>query len=362
VKIDLPLAVPDGALAPVPALAAAAEAAGADSISYSELSSDPLLHLTLAAGATSIVALMTNITVAFARSPMLLAVQARAIQDYSRGRLLLGLGSQVKPHIERRFGMPWSSPAARMAEYIAAMHAIWHAWATGSKLDFRGDFYSHTLMTPMFTPPTQQPAPPVLVAAVGSQMTETAGAAADGLLVHSFSTERYLREVTLPALERGRRRSHGSTVKSEFEIVVSPFVVTGATAEATARCDKRVREQLAFYGSTPAYKPVLELHGWGELADELNRLSKTSGSAKWRQMGQLIDDDVLAAFAVVAEPADVGAELVRRYSDVVTRCSMSALGIDDRSVAEGIADGIRVADRAAKLVRGRPTQQGNVMR
>lgn len=356
-KVDFPLAAPGGALAAVPALAAAAEAAGADSISCSELSSDPLLHLTLAAGATASVALMTNITVAFARSPMLLAVQARAIQDFSRGRLLLGLGSQIKPHIERRFNMPWSAPAARMAEYIDAMRAIWNAWETGDKLDFRGDFYSHTLMTPMFTPPTEQPPPPVLVAAVGTRMTETAGAVADGLLVHSFSTERYLREVTLPALKRGRCRSRVSTGDGEFEIVVSPFVVTGATPEATARCEERVREQLAFYGSTPAYKPVLELHGWGELADELNRLSKTSDSARWRQMGQLIDDDVLATFAVVAKPSDVGAELLRRFGNVVTRCSISELGIDDRSVIEVIADGLRDADRAPELVRGRPTNK-----
>src|SRR3546814_838553 len=181
---------------------------------------------------------MTNILVAFARTPMTLATQARALQDYSRGRLVLGLGSQIKPHVERRYSMPWSAPAARMAEFVSALRAIWDAWETGDKLDFRGDFYTHTLMTPMFTPPSETPAPPVFIAAVGPKMCETAGAVADGMLVHGFSTERYLREVTLPALERGA----GGTLRDGFEVVDLSFLVTGRDEEQMAGSAKSVKE------------------------------------------------------------------------------------------------------------------------
>lgn len=191
-RVAVPLAVPQDALKHVAEVAKRAEAAGMDGVSYGEMASDPMLHLTVASGVTSRVQLMTNIIVAFARSPMVLAVQARSLQDYSGGRLILGIGSQIKPHIERRFSMPWSSPAARMAEYIAAMRAIWYSWETGEKLNFRGDYYTHTLMTPMFTPRSDFPAPKIFLAAVGERMTETAGAAADGILIHPFSTARYI--------------------------------------------------------------------------------------------------------------------------------------------------------------------------
>ncbi|MGH8862746.1 MAG: TIGR03617 family F420-dependent LLM class oxidoreductase [Jatrophihabitantaceae bacterium] len=259
-KVGLPLIIPGEALAGVAELACAAEDAGLDGVSYSEMSSDPLLHLTIAAGATSRVDLLTNIVVAFARSPMTLAVQGRAIQDYSEGRLILGLGSQIKPHIQRRFSMPWGSPAARMVEFIEAMRAIWTAWETGDKLDFRGEFYTHTLMTPLFTPPSQSPAPKLFLAAVGDLMTRAAGTAADGLLVHPFSTERYLREVTLPAVAAGRGDRAG-----DFEIVHAAMIVSGRTEEEYADSRRRVAEQVAFYGSTPAYRRVLDLHGWGAL-------------------------------------------------------------------------------------------------
>ncbi|MGX7678185.1 TIGR03617 family F420-dependent LLM class oxidoreductase [Jatrophihabitans sp. DSM 45814] len=348
-KLDLPLSVPDGALAAVPDLARAAEETGFDGITYGETTSDPLLHLAVAAGVTSRVDLLTNIIVAFGRSPMTLAEQGSAVQDYSKGRLILGLGSQIKPHIERRFSMPWSAPAPRMVEYISAMRAIWHSWQTGDRLDFRGDFYTHTLMTPMFVPKVTYPAPKVFLAAVGTVMTEAAGAVADGLLVHGYTTERYLREVTLPALARGRQRAEGTadnvplqaTGGDGFEIVHSPFVVTGRTEEEFARCTMRVRERIAFYGSTPAYKPVLELHGWAELADELNRLSKIDDPGKWQQMGRLIDDDVLNAFAVVGEPGSIGRLLVDRFGKLITRCAVSSGGTDDPNFAIEVARSVR---------------------
>ncbi len=335
----LSLDVPGGALAGAAAAARAVEDAGLDGVLAAELTSDPLLHLTVAAGATSRIDLGTNILVAFARSPMTLAVQARAVQDYSQGRLVLGLGSQIRPHVERRYSMPWSSPAARMAEFVSAMRAIWHAWATGERLAFRGDFYSHTLMTPMFTPPTLFPDPAVLVAGVGPRMTETAGAVADGLLVHPFSTERYLREVSIPALARGAATR--TDAPGPPEVVDSSFVVTGRTEEELAAATRRVREQLAVYGSTPAYRPVLELHGWGELGDELNRLSRGRADDKWQAMGDLVDDEVLHTFAVVAEPSAVAAALARRGAGVVTRYSVNGLGVPDPELLLQVATDLR---------------------
>jgi probable F420-dependent oxidoreductase len=329
-KIDLPLTVKDGALGDVAAVAAQAEAAGFDGVSYSEMSSDPILHLTVAAGATERVDLITNIVVAFARSPMILAVQGRALQDYSRGRLILGLGSQIKPHIEKRYAMPWSAPAARMHEYIRALRAIWHSWETGEPLAFRGEFYAHTLMTPMFTPPTRFGAPRIYLAAVGPRMTAVAGQVADGILVHPFSTASYLREVTLPAL-----------ANPDIDVVSAAFVVTGRDDKELAESAAAVRNQIAFYGSTPAYLPVLEHHGWAELGVELNRLSKTRDPGKWTQMGNLIDDDVLRTFAAVAEPGQVGPQLRERWGSLITRYELNHVGIPDPALQLEIAHSLR---------------------
>jgi probable F420-dependent oxidoreductase len=339
--VVVPLDVPGGALAGVAEAAQEVEAAGLDGVTSAELTSDPMLHLTVAAGATSRIDLGTNLLVAFARSPMTLAVQARAVQDYSQGRLVLGLGSQIRPHIERRFSMPWSSPAARMAEFVSAMRAIWSAWASGERLDFRGDFYRHTLMTPMFTPPTLFPDPKVLVAGVGPKMTETAGAVADGLLVHPFTTERYLRERSVPALARGAARRTDGIGSSTLEVVDSTFLVTGSTEEELAASDRAVRQQLAFYGSTPAYRPVLELHGWGDVGDELNRLSRTRAADRWTAMGELVDDAMLQTFAVVAEPQEVAARLAERGAGVVTRYAVNGIGVPTRELLLEIAADLR---------------------
>ena len=237
---------------------------------------------------------------------MQLAYTAHDLQAYSGGRFILGLGSQIKPHIERRFSMPWSHPAPRMREFIMAMRAIWSAWNDGAKLSFRGDFYQHTLMTPFFSPPPAPGgAPEVFLAAVGEAMTTVAGEVADGLLVHAFSTERYLREVTLPALSAGLAASGRS--RAAVEVSMLAMIATGATEEEMARAVAGTRQQIAFYGSTPAYRGVLDRHGWAGLGDELNSLSRSSREDKWEAMGALIDDEVLHAFAVVAEPADVAA-------------------------------------------------------
>jgi probable F420-dependent oxidoreductase len=232
----------------------------------------------------------------------------------------LGLGSQIKPHITKRFSMPWSHPAPRMRELILAIRAIWECWESGEKLNFRGEFYTHTLMTPFFNP-GQNPYgnPQVLLAAVGTLMTEVAGEAGDGLLVHGFTAEQYLREVSLPALERGAAKA-GKT-RADLTVSYPGFIVTGATEADTAAADTAVRRQIAFYGSTPAYRPVLELHGWGDLQTELNTLSKRG---EWVQMGQLIDDEMLEAFAVVCPIDQVATRVSARFGDVVDRFSFYA--------------------------------------
>ena len=304
-------------------LAKAAEAAkgqedlGFDGLWAAETNHDPFLALTLAAEHTERIQLGTGIAVAFARSPMTLAQTAYNLNAFSEGRFLLGLGSQIKPHITRRFSMPWSHPAARMREFILAMRAIWTSWEEGSKLDFRGDFYEHTLMTPFFNPgPNPHGAPKVFLAAVGELMTKVAGEVADGMLCHGFTTESYLREVTLPALGSGLDAS-GRT-RSDIQLSLPSFVVTGTTDAERDAAAKGVREQLAFYGSTPAYRGVLEHHGWGELQGELNALSK---DGRWVEMGERITDEMVDTFAVVAEPDDVAAGLSARFGDLVDRIS-----------------------------------------
>ena len=293
------------------------EALGYDGLWAAETNHDPFLALTLAAEHTDRIQLGTGIAVAFARSPMTLATTAYNLNAFAEGRFLLGLGSQIKPHITRRFSMPWSHPAPRMKEFICAMQAIWASWEDGTKLDFRGDFYEHTLMTPFFDPgPNPFGAPKVFLAAVGGLMTRVAGEVADGLLCHGFTTESYLREVTLPAISEGL--DAGGRTRADIELSLPAFVVTGTTEEELAAAAKGTREQIAFYGSTPAYRGVLEHHGWGDLQTELNALSK---EGRWVDMGKRIDDDMLATFAVVAEPDQVADQLLARFGDAVDRLS-----------------------------------------
>jgi probable F420-dependent oxidoreductase len=316
------------------------EKAGYDGLWASESAHDPFLPLVLAAEHSERIELGTAIAVAFARSPMQLAYTAHDLQAYSGGRFTLGLGSQIRPHIERRFSMPWSHPAPRMREFIMALRAIWSAWNDGTKLSFRGEFYSHTLMTPFFAPPPAPGgAPKVFLAAVGEVMTAVAGEVADGLLVHAFSTERYLREVTLPALGRGLARAGRDRTEAEVSCLL--LIATGRTEEDMARAVAGTREQIAFYGSTPAYRGVLELHGWGELGDQLNTLSKSSRADKWEVMGTLVDDEVLNAFAVVAEPDRVAAEIRRRFDGLVDRLSFYTAYELDRSVLEPVVRELR---------------------
>ena len=303
-----------------------AESFGYDGVWVPETSHDPFLPLAIAAEHTETIEIGTSIAVAFARSPMTLANTAYDLTKFSQGRFILGLGSQIKPHITKRFSMEWSKPAARMREMVLAMRAIWDCWMNGTKLDFRGDFYTHTLMTPFFDPgPHDHGIPRVFLAGVGPLMTEVAGEVCDGFFCHGFTTERYLREVTIPALEDGRKKA-GKTMEG-FEICGPSFVVTGNNEEELEAAKVGTRQQIAFYGSTPAYKPVLDLHGWGELQGDLNRLSK---EGKWQEMGTLIDDEILETFAVVGEPEQIGPELQKRYGDVISRISFYAPYASDR--------------------------------
>ena len=250
------------------------EAAGYSGAWTAETSHDPFLPLLLAAEHTERLEIGTSIAVAFARSPMTLANTAWDLQAYSQGRFILGLGSQIKPHITKRFSMDWSHPAARMREFVLAMRAIWNTWLTGEKLDFRGEFYTHTLMTPFFTPPASDlegfGPPKVFLAGVGELMTEVAGEVCDGFLCHGFTTEKYLREVTIPALERGRAKA-GKTMEG-FEIMGPSFVVTGNNDEELEAAATGTRQQIAFYGSTPAYRNVCLLYTSPSPRDHLAQL------------------------------------------------------------------------------------------
>ena len=307
----------------VPTTARDLEARGYAGVWASEADHDPFLPLLSAGQATTRLQVGTAIAVAFARSPMTLAMTAHDLQRYTHGRFVLGLGSQVKPHVERRFSMPWSPPVERMREYVAALQAIWTAWQDDTRLRFEGEHYRHTLMTPMFSPAAHEwGAPPVYLAAVGPGMTRLAGEVADGLLAHGFTTARYLRERTLPALEEGLAAA--GRAREAVTVSLAGFVVTGRTDEERAHAAAAVKATIAFYGSTPAYRPVLELHGWSALADELHALSVGRREDKWTAMRDLIDDEVLGTFAVVGAPDELGPQVRERFEGLVDRFSVYA--------------------------------------
>jgi probable F420-dependent oxidoreductase len=296
-----------------------AEERGYDGWFVGETAHDPLLACVVAGQASERLQVGTAITVAFPRSPMHVAYAAHDLQALTGGRFVLGLGSQIKPHIEKRFSTPWSRPAARMREYVLALRAIWHAWEHGERLRFEGELYRHTLMTPFFTPPDHGFGPPaVWVAAVGPRMTEITGEVADGLLCHGFTTDRYLTEVTLPTLTAGAEQAGRS--RGDLEVALPVFVVTGRDDAETAEVEAGVKAQIAFYGSTPAYRVVLDLHGWGELHEQLHQRSL---AGDWAGMTAMIDDEVLHTFAVVAPPDEVGRAIRQRYDGLVDRVSLS---------------------------------------
>ena len=295
-----------------------AEAADYDAWLTGETAHDPLLSCAIAAEHATRIQVGTAIAVAFPRSPMHVAYTAHDLHALSQGRFVLGLGSQVRAHVEKRFSATWSSPAARMREFVLALRTIWHAWEEGERLRFEGEFYRHTLMTPFFAPaPHGFGPPPVWLAAVGPRMTEVAGEVADGLLCHGFTTDRYLTEVTLPTLKVGAARA--DTSRHDLEVALPVFVVTGDDEREWAEVERGVRAQIAFYGSTPAYRSVLDLHGWGALHERLHELSR---AGDWDAMTAAVDDEVLHTFAIVAEPHRIGAAIVERYSGLIDRISL----------------------------------------
>ncbi|HVU72712.1 MAG TPA: TIGR03617 family F420-dependent LLM class oxidoreductase [Mycobacteriales bacterium] len=305
-----------GDLAGAGVAAADAEAAGYAGAFTGELTNDPFLPLALAAPATERLTLGTSIVVAFARSPMTVAYTAHDLQRLSGGRFVLGLGSQVKAHITRRFSMPWGRGAEQMRDYVHALHAIWHSWESGERLAFDSEHYRHSLMPPAMVPaPHGFPRPPIYIAGVGDVMTQVAGEVGDGFLCHGFSTPRWIAERTLPALTEGRRRA--GKAMDGYVVKASTFLATG-TDEEIAKAVDTIKGQIAFYASTPAYKPVLDLHGWGDLGTELTQLSK---SGRWSEMPDLVDDDVLDGFAIVAPPADVPRLVRERFDGLVDRLS-----------------------------------------
>ncbi len=306
------------------------ERLGYDGLRVAELDHEPFMPLALAASQTSTIELVTSVAVAFARNPMSLAIQAHDLNAFSRGRFLMGIGSQVKPHITRRFSMPWHKAARQMREFIEAMNAIFDCWYEGKTLEYVGEYYQHTLMPKTFTPQNIEfGRPKVLLSATGPLMTKVAAELADGMIMHPFSSEKYMSEVSMPAIQEGLRRS-GRTL-DDFIIDYAPMIATGTTEEELNTSIAVVRDRIAFYGCTVAYKPVLDIHGWGELQDELivlNRQHKTN------QMSDLITDEMVRTIAIVGEPLEVIESMRDRLAGVVGRTGFSVDGFSDHQISE----------------------------
>lgn len=289
------------------------EGLGADGVFSFENSHDPFLPLAAAAPVSSL-ALTTNVAIAFPRSPMHLAHTAWDLQALSSGRFRLGLGAQVRPHVEKRYGSTWGNPVEHLREWVEAVRAILEHWQHGTPLRFEGRYTRHTLMTLAFNPgPNPFGIPPILVGALGPQMTRMAAEVADGLLVMPFNSARHLAERTLPAVDAGLAAS-GRT-RDDLEITIEVIAGVGRTDEELARA-RQITGILGFYGSTPSYRPVLDVHGWGDLQPELNRLSK---QGDWATMAGLVDDEMLHTLAVFGSPTEVAAQIVERYGDVADR-------------------------------------------
>jgi probable F420-dependent oxidoreductase len=280
--------------------------------------------------------LMTNVAIAFPRSPMHLAYAAYDLQTLSRGRFRLGLGSQVKPAIQRRYGSAWVRPVAQMREIVLATKAILNRWEGTAPLDFRGEFTTHTLMTPNFDPgPNPYGLPKIHVGALGPKMTEMTAEVADGILVMPFNSARHFAERSLPAIDRGLATA-GRT-RDDFEIVVEAIMAVGETDEEIETASRGVRGLLSFYGSTPSYRPVLEVEGWGDVQPELNAMSKRG---EWAEMSSLITEEMVDTIAVRGRPAECAAELVRRFGSAADRVCLYFPGypISDDALARLVAE------------------------
>ena len=308
-----------GALTDMATVARDLEHMGFDGLYTAEAAHEPFFSLTLAAEHTTRATLFTSIAIAFARNPMDLAQMADSLHRLSSGRFALGLGSQIRPHIENRYSMPWTAPIPRMREMVEAIKAIQRTWQDGVPLDFRGESYRHTLMTPFFDPgPNPFGAPPVWMGCLGPRMTTAAAEVADGLLLHPFHSERYFHDHVVPSIVAGLAASERG--RESISVSVTPIICTGSTDEEIERAIAGVNVLLAFYGSTPSYRVTLDAHGWGDLQTELNHLTK---EGRWDLIPTLIDDEVRETITVCGAPHQIG-ELVRaRYGDAVDRVGLS---------------------------------------
>ena len=301
----------------VAGMAAELEAAGFDGAYTFEGQSDPFITVAAAAMNSEELELMTSIAVAFSRNPMNLAYLGNDLQNLSKGRFILGLGAQVKAHIERRFSMPWSKPAARMREMVQAVRAIWDCWQTGDKLNFEGEFYRHTLMSPVFAPqPNEHGMPKIYIAGVGPVMTEVAAEVGDGYFLHPFNTALSMDQLSLAAIARGLGKA--DKPRGDYEVSAQVITATGLDEESMNAAIASARNQIAFYASTPAYLPVLKCHGWEDLQTDANQMMR---EGKWAELNNLIDDDILNTFAVVGTPTEVAGKIATRFGGKVDRIS-----------------------------------------
>ncbi|MBI3840397.1 MAG: TIGR03617 family F420-dependent LLM class oxidoreductase [Thaumarchaeota archaeon] len=307
---------------------------GFDCFWANETKHDPFVQVALASANTKTIGVGTSIALAFTRSPTTLAYTAWDLQRLSEGRLILGLGSQVKGHLERRFGMKWESPAPKMKEVVLALRAVWGAWQSGGKLDFRGRFFQLDLMTPFFSPgPIKSPGIPVYLAGVNEGMCRVAGAVGDGLHVHPLHTVRYLKEVVEPAIGAGLSRS--GRRREDFSVAASVFAAMGKDREEVRKAKEACREQIAFYASTRTYRKLMELHGWGDVCDRLHELSV---KGEWTKMPSVVGDEVLEAFVVEGRSDELAEVLVKRYGGSVDRVRLYQPfdgGEDWRGLVEG---------------------------
>jgi len=316
--VHVSMTVPTDDLSTVRTLYRELEDVGYDRAFSFEAKHDPFLPLAVAGEHTDRIQLGTAIAIGFARTPMLLANAGWDLQLLTGGRFTLGIGSQIAPHIRERFSMPWSHPVERLTEMVQGIRAIWAAWQDGTPLDFRGEHYTHTRMIPAFDPGPNPHGPPrILTAGFGPQMTRVAGEVADGFLVHPVNTRRSLQEITVPAISAGLEASGRSW--ADFELTCVTIVVTGRDDEELHRSREAVRNQLAFYGTTPAYRPVFELHDRGDLHPELKRRAK---EGRWTEMAELIDDELLETVAVVGTPTEVAAKVRARLDGISDHVSL----------------------------------------
>lgn len=298
---------------------------GYDGIRLAELNHDPFLPLTLAAAHTQKIELVTSVAVAFARNPMSMALLAHDLNAFSEGRLVLGLGSQVRPHIERRFSMPWYKAAAQMREYIEAMTAIYDCWYGGKRLEYVGEYYQHTLMPATFTPEnTAGERPRIILSATGPLMTKVAAEVAQGMIMHPFSSEKYMREVTIPAIDQGLSNSGRSL--NEFSLDYAPMIATGTSDQSIEKAINILKGRIAFYGCTVAYKPVLEIHGWGDLQDELIALNRAH---RTDDMAAVITDEMVSTIGIVGTPEEVVTTMTKRFGGLISRTSFGVTDISN---------------------------------